>query len=158
MSPPAQVISDAVACRVAESAGERMLHHRIRHEVFVLEQGLFCDDDRDSFDSDPATVHVLGCLGDEPVGSVRLYPLAEAGLWKGDRLAVLPAFRALHVGAPLVRFAVRHAGNLGGARMIAQIQPQNVVMFERLGWRRLGEIAPYAGRPHQPMAIELSAS
>jgi putative N-acetyltransferase (TIGR04045 family) len=158
MPRSAQVISDAVTCRVVESATERALHYRIRHDVFVLEQGLFHGRDRDSFDADPATVHVLGCLGDTPVGTVRLYPLAEAGLWKGDRLAVLPAFRALHVGAPLVRFAVRHAGHLGGARMVAQIQPQNVVMFERLGWRRYGEIAPYAGRPHQPMTIDLSAS
>ncbi len=156
MPRSAQVLSDAVTCRVVASSEERALHHRIRHEVFVLEQGLFAGDDRDFLDTDPATLHVLGCLGDDPVGAVRLYPLAEAGLWKGDRLAVLPAFRALHVGAPLVRFAVRQAGALGGLRMVAQIQPRNVVMFERLGWRRLGEIAPYAGRAHQPMTVDLS--
>jgi putative N-acetyltransferase (TIGR04045 family) len=133
-----------------------MVHHRIRHEVFVLEQGLFFPDDRDAMDEHPETVHVLGYCGDEPVGTVRLYPLPGGGWWKGDRLAVLPAFRAHHVGAPLVRFAVEHAGSCGGRTMVAQIQPQNVAMFERLGWRRVGEIAAYAGRPHQQMAIDLS--
>jgi putative N-acetyltransferase (TIGR04045 family) len=141
---------------VIESAAERMVHHRIRHEVFVLEQGLFFPDDRDARDEQPGTVHVLGYCGDEPVGTVRLYPLPDRGWWKGDRLAVLRSFRAHHVGAPLVRFAVGYAGSSGGQTMVAHIQPQNVAMFERLGWRTVGEIGPYAGRPHQQMAIDLS--
>ena len=156
MTRSVEVVPGAVTCRVAESPAERLVHHRIRHQVFVLEQGLFFPDDRDPTDEDPETVHVLGYHGETPVGAVRLYPLGDLGWWKGDRLAVLPAFRAHHVGAPLVRFAVAHAGSQGGRTMMAQIQPQNVAMFERLGWRSVGEIAPYAGRPHQQMAIDLS--
>ena len=53
---------------------------------------------------------------------MRLYPLDEAGLWKGDRLAVLADARTLGVGTPLVRFAVATAGEHGGTRMIALIQ------------------------------------
>jgi putative N-acetyltransferase (TIGR04045 family) len=146
-----------VTCRLVESPVERLVHHRIRRQVFVLEQGLFFPDDRDATDEHPETVHVLGYCGDEAVGTVRLYPLSDGRCWQGDRLAVLPAFRAHHVGAPLVRFAVAHAGSQGGRTMIAQIQPQNVAMFARLGWRPVGEIAPYAGRPHQQMTIDLSA-
>ena len=41
---------------------------------------------------------------------MRLYPLDEAALWKGDRLAVLPEARPARSGAPLVRFAVETAG------------------------------------------------
>ncbi|MFN2521657.1 MAG: GNAT family N-acetyltransferase, partial [Candidatus Limnocylindria bacterium] len=87
---------------------------------------------------------------------VRLYPLDREGLWKGDRLAVLPAERALRLGAMLVRFAVRTAGELGGRRMVAQIQVPNVRFFERLGWRRDGDPAPMLGVEHQPMTIDLS--
>jgi putative N-acetyltransferase (TIGR04045 family) len=151
------VRTEDVRCQAVASAQELEVHHRIRHEVFVLEQELFRPDDRDAVDAALGTVHVLGYWRAEPVGAVRLYPLVEPGLWKGDRLAVLPAFRALGVGPPLVRFAVRHAASLGGRRMVAQIQPQNVVLFERLGWRRVGEIAPYAGRPHQQMDIDLAS-
>ena len=39
--------------------------------------------------------------------------------------------------------------------MTAHIQVPNVAFFTRLGWRRDGEVEIYAGRPHQPMAIEL---
>ena len=66
---------------------------------------------------------------------MRFYPLDGDGLWKGDRLAVLPAERASQLGAMLVRFAVRTAGELGGRLMVAQIQVPNVRFFERLGWQ-----------------------
>jgi len=95
-----------------------------------------------------------------PAGHPAVGPrgIEEAGLWKGDRLAVLPRFRRHGVGAPLVDFAVRVAGELGGREMLAQIQLANVAFFERLGWRRLGEVADYCGRPHQQMVIALSAA
>ena len=132
-------------------------HHRIRHRVFVDEQRLFSPDDLDERDAEPSTLKVLGLHGTEPAGAVRLFPIDSAGLlWQGDRLAVLPAHRRHSAGAPLVRFAVRTAGELGGNVMIAHIQLANVGFFERLGWRRDGPIEIYVGVEHQPMAIELS--
>ena len=145
----------AVTCRLVANAAERELYQRIRLEVFVREQRLFDTSDRDGHDSDPQTLHVLGLWGRVAAGTVRLYPLDEPGLWKGDRLAVLGPFRKHGLGAPLVRFAVRTASELGGAEMVAQIQLPNVAFFERLGWRRRGEPADYCGRPHQQMAISL---
>jgi putative N-acetyltransferase (TIGR04045 family) len=146
----------AATCRVAAGAAERELHLRIRLEVFVREQRLFDTSDRDAHDDDPRTLHVLGLWGRVAAGTVRLYPLEEPGIWKGDRLAVLEPFRKHGLGGPLVRFAVRTAGGLGGSEMVAQIQLPNVAFFERLGWRRLGEPADYCGRQHQQMAIGLS--
>lgn len=154
--PPCGDEEPVAFCLVAETMFERALHYRIRREVFVGEQGFFPVDDRDARDAEPATVHVLGLFGEVAAGAVRLYPLDEPGLWKGDRLAVLPAFRHRHVGAPLVRFAVHTAGARGGRRMMAHIQPQNVPFFARLGWRSVGETTTYVGRPHQQMTINLT--
>ena len=78
--------------------------------------------------------------------------------WQGDRLAVLPEFRSYGLGAPLVRYAVRTAGERGGLVMAAHIQIPNVVFFRRLGWHLDGEVETYAGLPHQPMAIDLRAA
>ena len=97
---------------------------------------------------------MVAAVDGEVVGAVRLYPLGD-GLWKGDRLAVLPDARVHRLGGALVRFAVRTAGALGGARMVAQVQVPNVRFFERLGWVRDGEAALYDGVMHQPMAIPL---
>jgi len=125
-----------LACRAVATPDERAAHFRIRHRVFVVEQGLF------------------RCV----CGTVRLYPVpAVAGRWKGDRLAVLAGQRHQGLGAPLVRFAVAAAALHGGLEMEAYIQPANVAFFEWLGWRRSGGPVDYAGIPHQRMLILLGA-
>ena len=129
----------------------------MREQRLFLAPGSGRGDDRDGHDADPATIHVIGLAGDDIHGTVRLYPLATPGLWQGDRLAVLPEFRHLGLGAPLVRFAVAAAGRRGGHLMEAQIQPGNVPFFEWLGWQRAGGLAPYAGILHQRMVIDLTA-
>ena len=145
-------------CALAHGPAQLAAHFSIRRSVFVEAQGLFEHDDRDVRDEHAATLHAIGLAGDDVVGAVRLYPLDGDGLWKGDRLAVLPNERALRVGAMLVRFAVRSAGERGGRRMVAQVQVPNVGFFERLGWRCDGHPAPMLGVEHQPMAIELGLS
>lgn len=149
-----------VSCRAVAGPAELAAHFRIRRQVFVAEQGLFRapggGDDRDDRDDDPATVHVIGLADDVICGTVRLYPLAGDGLWKGDRLAVLPGHRQQGIGAPLVRFAVTTAARRGGEQMEAFIQPANVTFFEWLGWRRAGGLVAYAGIPHQRMVIGLA--
>jgi putative N-acetyltransferase (TIGR04045 family) len=145
-----------VVCRPVAGPGDEGVHHRIRHDVFVVEQGVFADSDLDAHDAAPSTIKVLAFAGEAAGGAVRLYPL-EPGVWQGDRLAVLPAFRAWNLGSPLVRFAVETAARLGGHEMLAHVQVPNVRFFERLGWQRRGEPELYVGLPHQLMAVDLTA-
>ena len=142
------------SCRVAREGTDLAAHHAVRRAVFVDEQHLFDGSDRDDHDDDPATLHVVGLVAGLPAGSVRLYPLS-AGLWKGDRLAVLGEHRAGRLGATLVRFAVATAAAHGGARMAATVQQPNEEFFRRLGWSRCAEPAPYLGVPHVAMDITL---
>ena len=160
-----------LTCDAVATEAERCAHFRIRHQVFVIEQGMFGGsyggvggtggDDTDVHDDDPATIHVIGRAAETICGTVRLYPLGpEAGAdgrWKGDRLAVLDSYRHLGLGAPLVRFAVSSAARLGGREMEAFIQPANVAFFRWLGWRRTGDLVDYAGLPHQRMLIDLTS-
>jgi putative N-acetyltransferase (TIGR04045 family) len=150
-SPP------SVHCRPVATPGELSVHLHIRERVFVDEQAIFAGTDRDERDSDPGTIHVLGFCDGEVAGTVRLFALDAEGTWQGDRLAVLSEYRARHVAAPLVRFAVRTAGERGGRLMRAHVQIANVRFFRRLGWIALGEPADYLGRPHQDMVIDLGA-
>ncbi len=130
-------------------------HFAIRHQVFVEEQGVMVFTDVDRYDREPDTIHVVAASGDQAAGTVRLYPLDHEGLWKGDRLAVLPAHRTGKVGAHLVHFAVATAASAGGLVMHASVQVQNTPFFEHLGWQRHGGVITYHGLPHQPMAIDL---
>jgi putative N-acetyltransferase (TIGR04045 family) len=149
--------SRCLACHAVSTAGELAVHFRIRHQVFVVEQGLFrSTGDRDVHDDDPATVHVVGFFDRTACGTVRLYPVPGVpGQWKGDRLAVLDGYRQHGLGAPLVRFAVATAGARGGREMEAYIQPANVRFFEWLGWRPTDGLVTYAGIAHQRMLIDL---
>lgn len=156
-SSPPRANGQALTCRIATEPEELAIHMRIRNQIFVVEQQFFERSDRDACDDEPSTIHVLGLHGSVAGGAVRLYPLQEAGLWKGDRLAVLPGFRKL-MGAKLVRFAVRTAGDRGGDLMIAHVQPQNVSFFRYLGWSTEGDPVRFHGHPHQKMAIPLSPS
>jgi putative N-acetyltransferase (TIGR04045 family) len=144
-----------VVCRLVDDQWADAEHHRIREEVFVHEQRLFRDADRDARDDDPETIKVLGLRDGVAGGAVRLYPLDRRGLWQGDRLAVLAGARGHGLGGPLVRFAVATAASRGGRRMLAHIQPRNVVFFRRLGWQECGDEEIYVGVPHVPMSIGL---
>jgi len=145
-----------LTCDAVATEAERRAHFRIRHQVFVLEQGLFggafgasSGDDSDDRDDDQATIHVVGRADETICGTVRLYPIGPA---------VLAGYRHLGLGAPLVRFAVGSAARLGGREMEAFIQPANVAFFRWLGWRRTGDLMDYAGIPHQRMLIDLTAA
>lgn len=155
-APAARPASGDQLCRPVVSQAETAEHLRIRREVFVREQRLFSHDDADEHDDDPATVHVLGLIGGRPAGAVRLYPLPEPGLWKGDRLAVLPEHRQSHIGRPLVRLAVSIAAARGGSRMVASVQAHNTRFFVALGWTPLDEPFDLLGVPHRKMIIEVS--
>lgn len=144
-----------IVCRQACTAREKADHHAIRHQVFVQEQVVFAESDRDIHD-DEAPTQLVGYCDGVAAGTVRIFELDHAtGLWQGDRLAVLPQFRTRGLGAPLVRYAVATAGALGGKGMVAHVQIANVTFFTRLGWTSVGEPEEYVGLPHQRMLFTL---
>lgn len=145
-----------VVCRSTATPGDLEQHFAIRYRVFVEEQGIFTQSDRDETDALEDTIHVVGYANEIPAGVVRLFPLDPAeGLWQGDRLAVLDGHRTQGLGAPLVRYAVALAGCLGGTSMVAHVQVANVKFFTHLGWSPQGDVELYIGRPHQQMLIDL---
>ncbi|WP_459971050.1 MSMEG_0567/Sll0786 family nitrogen starvation N-acetyltransferase [Nocardioides pyridinolyticus] len=149
-------MSREAVVRIWRASGPDLAHHyAIRHRVFVVEQRALEVTDIDDRDIERSTIHVLAAHGFHAAGAVRLYPVHD-GLWQGDRLAVLASHRSTLVGAELVRFAVATAAARGGHHMRAQIQLPNVRFFERLGWIRDGDPAPYCGFDHQPMLFDLA--
>lgn len=150
---PARTTAEhAINVTAAETAAEHAAAGRLRHETFVLEQGLFAASDRDLADDDPRALTLLARdPGGTLLGTVRLAPATEVelGWWVGSRLAVQPAARGhgLGVGAALVRAACAHAEALGALRFDAHVQSANARLFARLGWTALAEEVLH-GRPH----------
>ncbi|MFC5234555.1 MSMEG_0567/sll0787 family protein [Pseudonocardia zijingensis] len=137
----------------ADAAG-RAAHHRLRHEAFVADQGLFPGTDRDAADDDPRTRQLVARdAGGEVLGGVRLGPSdpggPDVGWWTGSRL-VSARGAPPGVGPALVRAACATAEAAGALRFDATVQDRYERLFRRLGWRRTGA-ASVGGRPHATM-------
>jgi putative N-acetyltransferase (TIGR04045 family) len=138
---------------IARTLTELEGYHRLRREVFVDEQHLFEEDDRDGHDA--GGLHLVALSGDEVVGVVRCYR-KQGGTWFGGRLAVAPSHRTGTVGARLVRRAVEEMERRPEVRRFyATVQAQNERFFIRLGWITRGRPFVLAGHEHRLMEYPL---
>jgi putative N-acetyltransferase (TIGR04045 family) len=133
----------------------------LRRQVFCEEQALFTHDDLDEVDRhEPSTrsLVALTCLAgeaDEVIGTVRIHQAAP-GVWWGSRLAVRVDWRQhKRLGSNLIRLAISSAHALGCEEFLAQVQAQNVPLFERLHWQVL-ETLELHGKPHALMRASLA--
>lgn len=146
--------AETIICHTARNAFERNQAFRIRKQVFVDEQQLFCNSDRDEHDSD--AIFIVAETANTIVGTVRIYPVkSEPGHWIGGRLAVKKAFRTGRTGSMLVKEAMKRVKNSGCTLFTADIQEKNVRFFKKLGWEATGPLTMHYGIPHQPMRANL---
>lgn len=146
-----------ITYKIAYTEEEYQGHFAVRHAVFVEEQAVFEGSDRDEHDDD--ALHIVAIDDDkgQVVGAVRIYPAGD-DVWYGGRLAVLPSYRSGSVGSRLCILAEATVVAQRGVQFLAYIQTQNVHYFERLRWRKVGDVVVYSGRPHQLMAASLAAA
>ncbi|RLB24550.1 MAG: MSMEG_0568 family radical SAM protein [Deltaproteobacteria bacterium] len=142
-----------LVCHPVRTRSELEAAFKIREEVFVKEQKMFVGSDRDK--NDKKSTHLIVMVGDDIVGTVRVFPVGKDGHWVGGRLAVKKAFRATGAGKVLVKEAVRYVKGKGCKHFTAHIQEKNVPFFLHLGWKPLGKLEQYCGRPHQLMEANL---
>ena len=140
-----------VQCKLVETEEELEKAYRVRHEIFVKEQGLFAGSDRDEFDSQ--AIHIIALLYGEVIGTVRVYE-TEENVWFGSRLAVLKPFRG-RAGKVLIEKAEETVKKKKAKRFMAYVQLPNIPFFRRHRWRSVCDVMDYHGIPHQLMEIQL---
>ncbi len=130
----------------------------LRREVFCVEQEIFDGHDRDAIDDHAITLVALTTMAGAPdrvVGTVRIYR-GEDGAWWGGRLAVARDQRgARGLGTGLIQLAVRLGNRLGCRRFLANVQAQNVPLFEKLHWASLDRLE-IGGVLHHRMEADLA--
>jgi putative N-acetyltransferase (TIGR04045 family) len=142
--------------KLASAQAEIVAYYQLRHRIFVEEQGLFLDHDRDPLD---AIAHpIVAVKSDSPcsevLGVVRIYE-SEPRIWYGGRLGTHPDYRrGWHIGKGLIHKAVTTANAWGCDRFLATVQIQNVRFFQRLHWDSLEEIE-IRGIAHHLMQADL---
>ncbi len=142
--------------KLASAQAEIVAYYQLRHRIFVEEQGLFLDHDRDPLDE---IAHpIVAVKSDSPcsevLGVVRIYE-SEPRIWYGGRLGTHPDYRrGWHIGKGLIHKAVTTANAWGCDRFLATVQIQNVRFFQRLHWDSLEEIE-IRGIAHHLMQADL---
>lgn len=161
MMPPFRFVSGEYRIKHVSEAWEQAACAALRRDVFCAEQRVFEHDDADGIDQHAFAIAAVACVAGIPeqvVGTVRIHQpnaVNEPGLWQGSRLAVHADYRgAAWLGSQLIIHAVSTAHARGCTRFLAQVQVQNVALFERLHWQSLRAIE-VQNRPHVLMQADL---
>lgn len=123
----------------------------IRREVFIREQGVPEEIEMDGLDKD--AVHVLAAVDGIPAGCGRL--LYEDGEARIGRVAVRKEMRRRGIGDGICRLLMTIAGDSGASRVIINAQLTAVEFYEKLGFKKEGEVFTEAGIKHVRMVRDL---
>ena len=150
------------AIRLAATPEEVAAAFAVRYDVFVTEQGVPADLERDDRDGDAD--HLVAYDEDRPVGAGRLV-VEPAGFEGADpafgsvghlgRLAVLPEARGARLGVALVQAIEERAQERDLAVIALSSQTYAIAFYERLGYVAHGPEFDDAGLLHRWMTRRL---
>ena len=125
----------------------------LRKEVFVDEEKLFSESDKDEHDE--KSLYIIAKIDNAIVGTIRIFPLDQADVWEMGRIVVRKGYRDHHLGALLAQEGVKLAQSKGCKRLLGIVQRHAVELFLGVGWKKLGHEIDYLGVPHQVMEADL---
>ena len=150
MSPP--------DIRLVTGPDDRAAAFAVRHDVFVLEQGVPADLELDELDE--TADHFVAYAGGRAVGAGRL--VVEAAGFEGSdphlgqvahlgRLAVRPEARGTGLGVRFVGVIEQRAVQRGLSLVALSAQTYALGFYQRLGYTAHGPVFDDAGLPHRWM-------
>ena len=138
--------------RLVADEVDRAAAYGVRHEVFVGEQGVAPDIERDELD-DTAQHAVAFDAAGSCVGAGRL--LVDGARATIGRMAVRAPARGTGVGAALLALLEQRARELGATAVELHAQTHAQRFYERAGYQVVGEEYEEAGLPHVDMRREI---
>lgn len=134
--------------RRARNADELAAALEVREEVFIREQGVSFEGDRDGLDE--GAIQLVAVQEDGRIaGTCRV--LIEEGVARFARLAVRPDCRGRGLGAALLLEAEREAHGAGASRVVLHAQTRALSLYERAGYTAVGEPFEEEGIEHLTM-------
>lgn len=119
----------------------------LRHDVFVLEQHVPPDLERDDYDL--TATHFVAIAEGEVVGTLRILFLPEHA--KIGRVAVRQSWRGQGIAKQLMQTAMDYIRAQGQERLYLTAQTDKVGLYERLGFVAFGDQFEDGGMPHLAM-------
>ncbi|MEM9999404.1 MAG: GNAT family N-acetyltransferase [Pseudomonadota bacterium] len=141
----------------AETAAQIEQCMSIREVVFVHEQGVPVDLERDG--KDDSAIHYLAADDDDAVGTARV--LVQPDRFKFQRVAVLGRARGTGVGAAIMRFMMADLSARADAaskRFFLSSQVSAIPFYEKLGFAVCSEEYEDAGIQHRDMIADITVA
>lgn len=138
--------------RVAENQEEIQACFNIRSKVFITEQNVDPEIERDN--KEEMATHFLASLDKVPVGTARFYKL-DNGSAKISRVAVLSKYRGKQIGKVLINKIIEHSKKLGISSLILSSQSAVVGFYEGFGFKVEGDEYMEANIPHFMMKLDI---
>jgi predicted GNAT family N-acyltransferase len=127
---------------------------KIRHEVFVKEQGVPLNLEID--ENEAYTIHFVMYTDDmTPAATLRLLPSEDHKSFLLQRMAVMPDFRGQGFANTLIADAVQFVKAQGGTQIVLHAQIQAVGLYEKNGFKKVGDVFEEAGIQHYEMIRDL---
>ncbi|HEV3111282.1 MAG TPA: GNAT family N-acetyltransferase [Candidatus Binataceae bacterium] len=141
----------AVEIVPVRNADQMALAYAIRRRVFIEEQGI--DENLERDDDDLRAIHVLAVRGAQAVGCGRMVT-SEAGA-KIGRMAVLPKCRGRGIGRMVLDYLVSAARQHGVKLAYLHAQVPVEGFYLKRGFHPVGGVFEEAGIPHRKMELPL---
>ena len=125
---------------VARTFEDVMRAASIRAAVYMAEQNCPYEEEFDG--NDFSATHLIGYVGDEPAGCLRIRYFADFA--KIERLAVRGEFRTTRLAVNLMRAGIELCRAKGYRRIYAHAQKRLLNFFTRLGFRQLEDGREFA--------------
>jgi predicted GNAT family N-acyltransferase len=139
--------------RPARDAGEVRAALALRHEVFVVEQGVPIEEEIDAHDDDDA-LHLVAVEDGRVIATCRVVPDGETA--KLGRVAVAAAARRRGIASRLLAEGEARARAIGARRIALAAQTDALALYERAGYTPYGGRFMDAGIEHQMMEKRLA--
>ena len=124
----------------------------LRHEVFVVEQGVAAELEMDGLDEH--ATHLVAIRDGRVVGTLRI--LEEGGLAKIGRVAVRASLRGSGIGSRLMQRAAAVISGQGFSEIVLHAQVSVKQFYLRLGYVEEGDLFDEAGIPHISMRKQIA--
>jgi predicted GNAT family N-acyltransferase len=144
-----RLLANMIKIKIAKSAHETQECFQIREEVFVVEQRVPVDMERDAHEG--AALHFLVQDDGQAIGAARVVVKENGAFAKIGRVAIISSKRGLGLGKALIG-AIEKAPELNGVdNFVLETQTHALQFYERMGYQAYGEEFLDAGIPHRHM-------
>lgn len=141
-----------IVVKLAESQSEIRAAFDIRHRVFVQEQQIPGEEERD--EADDSALHAIAVLNGEALGTGRVV-IQDGGIARIGRMAVDKSSRGIGVGGRILTLLEDEARAKGSRWSVLHAQEYIKAFYVNRGYQQYGEVFDEVDIPHVEMRKRL---